>query len=304
MKGLFSMQYDAIVIGGSFAGISAATQLARARRSVCVIDAGQPRNRFAEAAHGVYGHDGVAPAAINAQARAQLLAYPTVTIIDGEAISARQDGPEQFSVALASGDIHSAKRLVLAHGVQDVLPEIPGTHDRWGVSVLHCPYCHGFEYGGQQLGVLRVVPGSVHQAMLISEWGPTTYFLNGVDDLEAADRDELQRRNIVVEPTPITELLGTAPALSGIRLTDGREIALDALFLAPTVRMSPFAEQLGCEFEEGPMGLYIRTDAMKMTTIPGVYAAGDATTAMWNATFATADGVMAGVSLHRSLVFG
>jgi thioredoxin reductase len=297
------MQYDAIVIGASFAGVSAAMQLARALRTVCVIDAGSPRNRFAAHAHGIYGHDGIAPATITAQAQAQLLAYPTVTFIEGEAITARQDGPDQFSVGLASGDIHSARKIVLAHGVTDVLPEIAGISERWGQSVLHCPYCHGFEYAGQQLGVLRVMPGSLHQAQLISEWGPTTYFLNGVDDLDENDRLDLQRHNVIIEPAPIAELIGAAPALSGIRLTGGREIALDALFLAPSTRLAPLAEQLGCDFEEGPMGLYIRTDASKMTTIPGIYAAGDAATAMWNATLATADGVMAGVSLHRSLVF-
>ncbi|MGH2549947.1 MAG: NAD(P)/FAD-dependent oxidoreductase [Thermomicrobiales bacterium] len=298
------MQFDAIVIGASFAGVSAAMQLARARRSVCVIDSGLPRNRFAAAAHGIYGQDGVAPAQITAQARAQLLAYPTVTFIEGEAITARQDGPEQFSIGLASGDIHSAKRIVLAHGVTDVLPEIAGISERWGISVLHCPYCHGFEYAGQRLGVLRVMPGSLHQALLISEWGPTTYFLNGVEDLDEADRLELQRRNIVVEPTPIAKLFGPTPHLSGIHLTDSRAIALDALFLAPSTRLAPLAEQLGCDFEEGPTGLYLRTDPTKMTSIPNVYAAGDAATQMWNATLATADGVMAGVSVHRSLVFG
>jgi thioredoxin reductase len=298
------MHYDAIIVGGSYAGLSAAMPLARARRSVCVIDAGKPRNRFAAASHGFFGQDGMSPAAMINQARAQLLEYPTVTIIDGEAVSARQEGQERFSVELASSDTVTASRLVLAHGVQDVLPGIPGIAERWGVSVLHCPYCHGYEYGGNRLGVLNVIPMSSHQAQLIAEWGPTTFFLNGKDDLDDATREELLRRHIEIEPGPVVGLEGEGSALAGIRLADGRLVATEALFLAPTMLASPLAGQLGCELEEGPMGPFIRTGGGKMTTVPGVFAAGDAATSAGNTTLASADGVMAGTSLHRSLVFG
>lgn len=297
------MRYDVIVIGGSFAGLSAAMQLARARRSVCIIDAGQPRNRFAAHSHGFFGHDGANPLELITQARAMVLAYPTVSFITGEAISARKEADDRFTIALDSGDTHSASKLVLAHGVQDALPEIPGLGERWGVSVLHCPYCHGYEYFGQQLGVLRTRPGSPHQALIVSEWGPLTYFLNGHDDLDADTRAELERRTITIEPTPVAELLGEAPSLDGVRLSDGRFVEIAALFIAPEVRMPGLAEQLGCAFDETPNGLVIRTDAMKQTTIPGVFAAGDIATPMWNATLASADGVMAGAAAHRSLVF-
>lgn len=297
------MHYDVIIIGGSFAGLSAAMQLGRARRSVCIIDAGQPRNRFAAHSHGFFGHDGANPLELIAQARAQVLAYPTVTLIDGEAIATRNETGDRFTVALASGETHSATRLVLAHGVQDALPEIPGLRERWGVSVLHCPYCHGYEYFGQQLGVLRTKPGSPHQALIVSEWGPLTYFLNGHDDISADDRAALEQRNITIEPAPVAELLGEAPSLDGVRLSDGRFVEIDALFIAPETRLPGFAEQLGCAIDETPNGLVIRTDPMKHTTIPGVFAAGDIATPMWNTTLASADGVMAGAAAHRSLVF-
>lgn len=298
------MIYDAIVIGGSFAGLSAAINIARARCTVCIIDTGLPRNRFAAASHGFFGRDGARPTEMIAQARAQVLAYPTVTFVNGEAITARKEATGEFTIGLASGEMLAASRIVLAHGVQDVLPEIPGLRERWGESVLHCPYCHGYECSGRQLGVLRTKPTSVHQALLISEWGPLTYFLNGVDDLDENDRAALENRDITIEPAPIAELLGESSHLESIRLQDGRTRAIDALFLAPNTRMPGLAEQLGCAFDETLNGTVIRTDSMKQTTIPGVFAAGDAVTPMWNATLASADGVMAGAALHRSLVFG
>ena len=297
------MHYDAIIIGGSYAGLSAAIQLARARRTVCVIDAGQPRNRFAAESHGFFGQDGAQPRAMIAQARAQLQVYPTVTLIDGEAVCAWQTAPEQFAIELASGEKLTSSRVVLAHGVEDQLPDTPGLAERWGASVLHCPYCHGFEVGGKQLGVLNTIPASMHQALLIPDWGPTTFFLNGIDELDAETREQLARRQVTVEPTPVVELVGDAPDLTGIRLADGRVIPIDALFIAPRTRLSPLAAQLGCDFDESPFGPYIRTDAMKATTVPGVFAAGDAALAM-NATIASASGVMAGAALHRSLIFG
>jgi thioredoxin reductase len=298
------MDCDAIIIGGSYAGLSAAMQLARARRNVCVIDAGEPRNRFAAASHGFFGQDGAQPSTMIAQARTQLLAYPSVTVIEGHATAARQDAEERFSVDLASGETLTSSRIVLAHGVTDVLPGIPGVSQRWGVSVLHCPYCHGYEYGGRQLGVLNTLPVSAHQATLIPEWGPTTYFLNGEELLDDAVREALRQRDVVIEPARVVGLEGEGTSLSGVRLVDGRLVPVEALFLSPTVQLQPFAAQLGCELDEGPFGPLIRTDAIKMTTVPGVYAAGDAAAAAANATLASADGVFAGASLHRSLMLG
>lgn len=297
------MHYDAIIIGGSYAGLSAALQLARARRTVCVIDAGRPRNRFADASHGFFGHDGAQPKEMIGQARTQLLAYPSITFIQGEAIAARQGDGAGFVVELGSGEAVAAHNLILTHGVEDILPDLPGLAERWGRSVLHCPYCHGYEFGGRRLGVLNVMPMSIHQALLIPEWGPTTFFLNGADTPEDTELEKLRKQNVVVEPAPVVGLEGDAPALAGVRLVDGQFVEIDALFIAPTTRLNSLAEQLGCAIDEGPMGPIIRTDEMKMTTVPGVYAAGDAAMMMSNVTLASADGVFAGLSLHRSLVF-
>jgi thioredoxin reductase len=297
------MRHDAIVIGGSFAGLSAAMYIARARRSVCVVDAGFPRNRFAAHSHGFFAQDGSEPGAMLATARSQVAAYPTASFVEGEAVGAAREA-DGFSVELASGEVLESRRLVLAFGISDELPAIPGIAERWGSSVLHCPYCHGYEFSGQRLGVLKLSPMSLHQAMLIAEWGPTTLYLNGDPGPDEAALAELRERGVVIEPAAVSALHGDGTRLSAIELADGRMSAVDALYVGPRTRLnSEIARQLGCELDEGTWGPVIRTDEQRMTTVPGVYAAGDVTRSAHNATWASADGVTAGLALHRSLVF-
>ncbi len=237
------MPFDVIVVGGSFAGLAAATYIARGRRSVCVVDAGSPRNRFAAASHGFLGQDGSDPRAILAQARAQLAAYRQATSVEGEAVDVRAG--RGFTVTLASGATLDAARLILAYGITDVLPEIPGLAERWGRSVLHCPYCHGYEFADGKLGVLAASPLSAHQAMLIAEWGPTTLYLNGGDMPDEETCARLARRGVGIEPAAVAALVGEGGTLSGLMLGDGRTAAVEALYLAPRSRMnSPLAERL------------------------------------------------------------
>jgi thioredoxin reductase len=297
------MQHDAIIIGGSYAGLSAAVHIARARRSVCVIDAGSPRNRFADASHGFFGHDGAEPLAMIAAARMEVDRYPGATTIAGTAIDAHalDDG---FAVTLADGSTLTSAKLMLAFGISDVLPDVPGLAERWGRTVLHCPYCHAFEHGGGRLGVLWTSPMSAHQAALIADWGSTVLYLNGSNMPDAAARALLDRRGVAIEPAPIRALQGDNRTLTSLMLDDGRKVAIDALFVAPRSRLnSPLAERLGCALDDGPFGPIIRTDASKLTSVPSVYAAGDIARAPHNATWAAADGVTAGISLHQSLVF-
>ncbi|MET0430020.1 MAG: NAD(P)/FAD-dependent oxidoreductase [Microvirga sp.] len=296
------MPFDVIVVGGSFAGLAAATYIARGRRSVCVIDAGSPRNRFAAASHGFLGQDGSDPRTMLAQARAQLAAYPQANIVEGQAVDVRAG--RDFTITLASGATMNAARLVLAYGITDVLPEIPGLAERWGRSVLHCPYCHGYEFADGKLGVLAVSPMSAHQALLIAEWGPTTLYLNGGDMPDDATCARLASRGVGIEPAAVAALVGEGGSLSGLMLEDGRTAPLDALYLAPRTRMNgSLAERLGCALDEGPFGPVIRTDASRLTTVAGVYAAGDVARAPHSVSWAVADGVTAGVSVHQSLVF-
>jgi thioredoxin reductase len=300
---VFNMRHDSIIIGGSFAGLSAAMYIARARRSVCIIDTGFPRNRYAAHSHGFFAQDGSAPGEMLATARSQVAAYPTVTLIEGEAISAAAE-PNGFSIELATGELIESAKVVLAFGISDELPAISGLAERWGRSVLHCPYCHGYEFSGKALGVLNVSPMSVHQALLIAEWGPTTLYLNGAAQPDDASLGQLQKRGVAIEPAPVSAVHGDGLQLSGIELSDGRMSRVNALFLGPRTRLnSGIAQQLGCELDEGPFGSIIRTDESRMTTVSGVYAAGDITRAAHNVTWACADGVTAGVAVHRSLIF-
>lgn len=297
------MLHDVIVVGGSFAGLSAAMQLARARRRVLLIDAGLPRNRFADASHGFLGQDGKAPAAILREAACQVAAYPTVEIVRGEALGALREADGDFTVTITGGRTARARRLVLATGVADTLPDLPGLTERWGATVLHCPYCHGYEVRDLPLGVLANHPMAAHQAAMIPDWGPTTLFTQGRFEPDAEQLALLAARGVTLERQRVVELLGDAPALEAVRLADGRVVTVNALFVAPSTRMaSPLAERLGCVFDDGPLGPVIRTDDWQATSVPGLYAAGDAARPMHNATLASADGVMAGVGAHQSLV--
>jgi thioredoxin reductase len=297
------MRHDVIIIGGSFAGLSAAMYVARGRRSVCVIDGGSPRNRFAEHSHGFFAQDGSSPGAMLATARAQVAAYPTVSFIEGKAVKAAT-APHGFTVTLANGDMVESARLVLAFGISDELPAIPGLAERWGKSALHCPYCHGYEFSGLPLGVLNLSPKSVHQAALIAEWGPTTLYLHDGPRPDEESLTMLRNRGVTIEATPVKALHGAGSELSAIELVDGRRSEANALYLGPRTRLnSDIAQQLGCELEEGTFGAVIKTDAQKMTTVPGVYAAGDITRSVHNVTWASADGVSAGTAVHQSLVF-
>jgi thioredoxin reductase len=313
--------YDVIIIGGSFAGLAAALQLARARRRVLILDAGQRRNRFAGHSHGFLGQDGQPPEAIAARGRADVLAYPTVTWQEGLATeAARIDGG--FLVR-ASGEEFRARRLIIATGVIDELPAIPGLGERWGKTVFSCPYCDGYEFKLAPLGVLASSPPSGPErsdatrpppqpslaarfAVLVSEWaapGRTTLFGNGAFEPTAEDLAQLDARRITLERQPVVEV-GGGPDSIDLRLGDGRTTTVAGIFLHTRTRFSaPFAEQLGCELEMSHLGPYYKTDASKQTTVPGVFACGDVAQPMAAISHAISDGVRAGAFAHQSLVF-
>ncbi|MEO3387787.1 NAD(P)/FAD-dependent oxidoreductase [Mesorhizobium sp. CAU 1741] len=293
------MSFDVIIIGGSYAGMAAALQLLRARRTVLIIDAGERRNRFASHSHGFLGQDGADPAAIAATARSQLEKYRTLTWIDGTAIGA--DGAKDaLVVTMSDGARHEGRRLLFATGVKDALPQVDGLAERWGKSVFHCPYCHGYELDQGDIGVIATGPMSVHQAQLIPEWGTVTFLLNGALTVNAETQADLVARGVTIEETPIERLEGEAE----LRLADGRVLGFAGLFTATrTTPASDLAARLGCAIEETPMGTQIKTDGGKETSIPGVSACGDAARVPHSVTLAVADGAWAGAMLHRSLVF-
>lgn len=293
------MEVEYAVIGGSYAGMSAALQLARARRRVAVVDAGLRRNRFAAHSHGFLAQDGRPPGEIAAEAKQQLLTYPNVRWLDGEAQTVRRLDDEHFEVQWAQQSLQ-ARRLILATGVVDEMPALEGLAERWGRSVFHCPYCHGYELDGGAIGVLAASPLAQHHALMLPDWGTVTLFLNGNYAPDAEQRAALQRRGVQIEAVPVLRLSGHADVV----LADGRVLSMAGLFTQARTRMaSPLAGQLGCAFEEGPTGPYIRTDAMQQTSVPGVFACGDAARAAGNVAISVGEGAMAGAAAHRSMLF-
>lgn len=291
---------DVTIVGGSYAGLSAALQLARTRRPIVVVDGGVRRNRFAHESHGLIGQDGRDPAAIAAAARADLMKYPSLRWIDGLALEAAVSG-DGFTVGLDNDERLATRRIVLAPGVIDTLPKIEGLAARWGTSVFHCPYCHGYELNRGRLGVIAAGPHSYHQAVLLPEWGQVTLFTNGVFTPDAAQHADLERRGVIIETAPVARVVDTAT----IALEDGRQFVFDGLFTATHTHVAtPLPQQLGCALEESPLGSFIRTDALKATTVPGVFACGDAARGAGTVALAVGDGAQAGLSAHRSLVFG
>ena len=294
------MRYDVIIAGGSYAGMSAALQLARARRKVLVVDAGQRRNRFAASSHGFLGQDGRAPADIAEDARAQLMAYPTVEWVSDTLINACKEA-QGFTLETARGQRYSALRLLLATGVIDDLPEVEGLAQRWGKSVFHCPYCHGYELEQGPIGVLATSEMSLHHALMLPDWGPTTFFTHGVFEPDPEQRASLERRGVTIVPERVERIEGDR---ANVVLANGRVVAIDGLFVLSRTRVaSPLAASLGCEFENGPMGAFIQTDMTRETNVPGVFACGDAAMPFGSVALAVGDGVRAGSGVHRSLIF-
>jgi thioredoxin reductase len=293
------MPHDVIVIGGSYAGMAAALQLLRARRKVLVIDAGVRRNRFASASHGFLGQDGADPAQIARAAREQLMAYPTLTWVECTATGAERR-PDDFAVTTSDGGRHEGRRLILATGVSDTLPPVAGLSERWGKSVFHCPYCHGYELDRGRIGVIATGPVALHQAILLTEWGDVTLLLNRAFEPGAQEREQLVARGVKIEANRIARIEGHAD----VRLEDGRMMHFAGLFTATrNAPSTPLWEALGCEMKATPFGTQILTDATKQTTVPGVFACGDAAQVPHSVSLAVGDGAMTGMHVHRSLVF-
>lgn len=297
------LKIEFAVIGGSYAGMSAALQLARARRNVLVVDAGLRRNRFVDEAgstsHGFLSRDGAAPGAIAAEARRQLLLYPTVKWLDGLAQDARRREDGHF-VFRAGEHLVEASRLVLATGVKDELPAVDGLAERWGRSIFHCPYCHGYEMEAGPIGIIASSALAQHHAIMLPDWGQPVLFLNDAYSPSAEELATFARRGTHVEAMRIARIEGMADVV----LADGRTLSMNGLFTQPNTRIaSPIAAQLGCALTAGPMGAFIQVDAMQQTSVPNVFACGDAARAAGNVALSVADGAMAGVAAHRSTMF-
>ncbi|MEM9797086.1 MAG: NAD(P)/FAD-dependent oxidoreductase [Pseudomonadota bacterium] len=292
---------DVAIVGGSFAGLAAALQLARTGRDVVVIDACAPRNAMSPAAHGVPGSDGSAPSDILDRFRSDLAAYETVTLQQDRVIGIT-GAQDAFELDIAASERIAARRLILAHGVGDVLPDLPGIEACWGRTLLHCPYCHGHEARDRPLAVLAVHPMALHQAMMLrADWSEQITLLTGAGtDL---DLSGLDRGLIDLEPR---EIIGLESDEDGIIVAfeDGARVQFAAVFTQPrvTLERTP-AAFLDAQTAQGPLGPFIRVGAMGQTTVPGVFAAGDCARPGHAITLALGDGASAGIGCHQSLVF-
>lgn len=280
---------------GSFAGLAAGLYLARARKTVVIYDHGLTRNRFAAHGHGFLGMDGLAPDEMRARGRADVLAYPSVEL-RAEAV---QSVARQGDVFVVAGDRPVlARRLVLAYGMRDTLPAIPGLAEGWGVWALQCPYCHGFENADRPTAILMIADGLPHHASLLRDWtGDLTVLTNGFS-LGLADRALLRAAGIAVRDGAVVRFHDGIAWLAG-----GGQVAFGVVYLvARCAPSAPFASDLGCAMTEGPMGPHVTVNEMKQTSQPGIYAAGDLCRPFYGALFAAADGAMAGTACHASLI--
>ncbi len=292
---------DVVIVGGSFAGLTAAVQLGRASRNVTVVDAGAPRNRTSPAAHGVPGWDGTPPSDILARFRADARSYPTVTFVEDEALGATPSG-SAFDLDLTSGRTLQAHRIILAHGVRDMLPDIPGVVAAWGKTLLHCPYCHGYEVRGRPLAVLANHAMSGHQAELLrSDWSDDVTLLTGIAG--TFEQDAFDATGFALEPRPVARMIEGNDGIT-VQFEDGQSKQFAAIFVAPRVSLdgTPVAG-LGCATADGPLGPFVQIGPMGQTSVAGVFAAGDCARPGHNVTSAIGDGAMAGIGCHQSLVF-
>jgi thioredoxin reductase len=293
---------DVIIIGGSFAGLAGALQLGRARRKVTVLDTGLPRNRFAGHSHGLLGHDHRPPLDILAQARQQLARYPTVRLVNARADSI-SGAIDDFSVLTNDGESLAARRLILSYGVADQMPDIPGFAESWGKSIVPCPYCDGFEVAGQHWGLVYSGPQSPHAVMLFHDWTDTlTLFADG-HDISPEVRADMARRNVPVIDGRIVEIAHHDGKIATVNLDTGRNVAVDVLFAHP--RNKPSAslhEALGLETVDTPVGIALKVDDRRETTMPGIYAAGDLANPMASVTLASSNGAMAGIFAQQSML--
>jgi len=317
--------YEVIVIGGGAAGLSGALQLARSRRNVLVVDAGRPRNAPADGVHGLLGREGMNPLELLARGREEVRSYGG-EIVEGDVVSATRDGDGSvvepaagpgvqgaaagpaggrgipgFVVELAGGRRIRAKRLLVAAGLVDELPDVPGVREGWGHNVVHCPYCHGWEVRDQAIGVLATGPMSVHQALLFRQLSDDVQFFAHRQPPPAGEQaEQLAARGITVVTGEVDRLEG-----SGVRLKSGLLVPRQAIAVATRmVARSGFLSGLGLKPIEHPsgMGEHIPADPTGRTEVPGVWVAGNVTDLSAQVGTAAAQGAMAGAQINFDLI--
>ncbi|MFE6037180.1 NAD(P)/FAD-dependent oxidoreductase [Streptomyces sp. NPDC056452] len=303
-----NQRYDVVVVGGGAAGLSGALALARARRSVLVIDAGSPRNAPASHVHNYLGREGTPPSELLAIGRAEASAYGA-EIVEGEVVAAEKLPDGGFRVVRGDGSTVETRRLLVTTGLVDELPQVEGLAERWGRDLLHCPYCHGWEVRDRAIGVLAVSPMAVHQALLWRQWSDDVVLFRHLrSDFTDEEYEQLAARGIAVVDGEVTGLDVEDDRITGVRVAGGTVIPREVLVVQPrfTAR-SGVLESLGLvptamEMGDHLVGTYFEADPAGATEVPGVWVAGNVANLMEQVVGAAAAGLKAGAAMNADLV--
>lgn len=294
--------FDVVIIGGSYSGLAAGLALGRAQLNVLIIDSGNPCNKQTPYSHNFLTQDGIRPEDIADIARKQLRKYPTVEVSEGLVMNARRTANGFFEVQTDAGERIRAYKLVFATGIKDELPNIPGFAESWGISALHCPFCHGWEVRNEPTGIFARGDEGYELCKLIFNWTTDLYlFTNGESLLSQEQLAKLEKRGIKVMENQIARLEHADGYIKNVVFTNAEEVALKAIYARlPFVQSCLIPQSIGCEIsEEG----YIKIDPSFETTVSGIFACGDNTTRTRTLANAVATGTSAGMSVSKKILF-
>lgn len=292
--------FDVIIIGGSYAGLAAAMSLGRALRDVLVVDGGNPCNKQTPHSHNFLTRDGESPAKLSEKARKEVLKYPSVTLKEGR-VTAITQPEDYFNVQTEANGIYSARKIIFATGVLDIMPDIAGFAECWGRSILHCPYCHGYEFQEQKTGILGNGQAGFDQSKFISNWtSDLVLYTNGKSTLTKEQTELLDKNGIEIREEEIRAFEHKNGKIQNIVFNDGSKQDLDVLYASPDIKQqSELPGELGCDFTEHGR---IEVDIFQKTNVPGIYAAGDNSSLGRAVSVAVAAGSVAGMMLNKELV--
>ncbi|MCE3076242.1 NAD(P)/FAD-dependent oxidoreductase [Chryseobacterium gwangjuense] len=293
-------QFDVIIIGGSYSGLAAAMALGRALKEVLVIDGGKPCNSQTPYSHNFLTQDGEIPAIIAGMGKNEVKMYNTVTFTDDLAVKGVKT-EDTFKIETASGEKYTAKKLIFATGIKDIMPDIPGFSESWGISVLHCPYCHGYEVRNEKTGILGNGDYAYELSKMISNWTKDlTIYTNGQSTLAPEQVRKLESHNIKIVEKEIKKLDHINGHIQNMVFNDDTVLPLTALYSPrPFIQHCSIPEVLGCEVTEDG---YLKVNGFQETSIYGIYASGDNTTRMRTVANAVATGTTAGIAASKKLI--
>lgn len=300
IKMIQQTNFDVIIIGGSYAGLATAMALGRALRNVLVIDAGNPCNKQTPHSHNFLTNDGKTPKEIASLAKQQVLMYGSVSFFEGLA-KAGSKTTLGFEIITEAGEVFTSKKLVFATGIRDIMHSIPGFAESWGISVLHCPYCHGYEVRQQKTGIIANGDAGFELSSLISNWTKDlTLYTNGKSSISIEQKAKLVKHHVNIIEAEIDRLEHQEGYIQKIQFKNGTSAEAKAIYARlPFVQHSSIPHELGCELTQDG---YIKIDTAQRTSIPGVFACGDNTTKMRTVANAVSMGTTTGLMVNKELI--